>query len=298
MVTEYQPPELGPVSGLPAGAPPALTAAKEAMTCDLTPHAHEFDAIVCAGDFHGVALAAVAAAKLSKTLVIVCKQAHGDSAPQVKALGEFRPEMRLLYVDDFFCLGASWRHVADWLARYGQATVVATYAAQVRDYRQVAPLPPGEPATGHLSRTRDALVADLLPHARKFEAIVCAWDPEGTALAAVAAAWLGKALVIVCTHGHEDVVSHIVTIGDFDPRMRLLCMCPPGDVSRAGLLGYLSQSARPNIAATYEATGRDYQDANGAQPDAAWDVAAMITQLRQLYPDREDITVPALAAGQ
>lgn len=300
MTTEYRPPELGPVSGLPAGAPPALTVVKEAMTGDLLGHEREWDAVICANDFHGVALAAVAAAKLAKPLVVVGTTPHDGSPPQVLVLGgQLHPGMRFLYVDDFFCLGASWRHVTGWLAARFRGIITATYAAQVRDYQPTdqaaVPLLPAGPGTLALRESRNVLMTDLLPHVRKFEAIVCAWDSHGTALAAVAAAWLGKALVIVCTHAHEDVVSHIVTIGDFDPRMRLLCMCPPDDANRASLLAYLSQSAPANIVATYEAASRGYQDTIPVTGSETWDVAAKIAQLRELYPDPPNWQgVPAL----
>lgn len=265
MLPPYEPPKLLPVSGLPAGAGPALTQAKTAMINDLLPHAHKVDAVICAGDFHGVALAAVAAARLCKPLGIVCASPHGTVASPLLAIGELPPRARLLYVDDFFCLGASLRHVLDWLARSGDGyELAATYAAQERSYQQLTPPRFCEYGDKPLTAALDVIMSDLLPHAREFEAITCAWDYHGTALAAVAAAWLGKALVIVCTRAHEDVISHIVPIGDFDPCMRLLCMSheASGPALKA-TLGYLSQSAPANVVATYEAGEGTYTTLEG-----------------------------------
>lgn len=231
--------------------------AMDHMTRDLMPHVKDFDAVACAGDFHGVALAAIAAAHLGKPLVIVCQRPHGDATPQVRSLGSFTPGQRLLYVDDFFCLGASWSHFSAWAQQHVPGSVVATYAAQVREYKSLATRRQStDDSPADLTRIKDAMLADLLPHVREFEAIVCAWDAHGTALAAVAAAYLGKALVVVCTQPHEDVVSHIVTMGTFDPRMRLLHLDHGQDGQAT--LAYLNQGETANVVATYGPLGRSY----------------------------------------
>lgn len=252
---EYEPPELN-LAGLPAGAGPALMQAKDAMTYDIGPYAGEWDAIVCASDFHGVALAAVAAAHVWKTLVVVTPQCNGGGEPLV--IGHYEPGMRLMYADDFFRLGASKRVVQDWVATQPGTVITATYAAQQREYLRTVDQPrvPVPGSLSELARARDEIVADLLPSAPGYQAIVCAWDPRGTALAAIAAASLGKVLVIVHTAPLEHVVSHIVPIGDFDPRMKLLFMCAGTPADDA--LSYMRQSEPCAIIATYDAHERAY----------------------------------------
>lgn len=131
-----------PTTGYPNYAN-ALTRTKDCMVSDLMPHVTDFDAIVCAGDFHGVTLAAIAAAFMGKPLVIVCTHDHTDVVSHIEVIGEFDPRMRLLYVDDFFALGASLRRTLDYLNQSKPANVVATYEAQIRDYQAVEATPAG-----------------------------------------------------------------------------------------------------------------------------------------------------------
>lgn len=136
----FQPVPRG-LTGYPV-TPSELAVAKDAMLADLIPHMHEFDAVACAGDFHGVALASLVAAGLYMPLVIVC-QPHHDVQPtethqcvvsHIVMIGEFHPAMRVLYVDDMFSWGKSLKHVRDYVDQSEQANLVATYEYLTRKY--------------------------------------------------------------------------------------------------------------------------------------------------------------------
>jgi orotate phosphoribosyltransferase len=118
---------------------------------DLREHFPAFDAIVSAGDMHGVAIAAGIAARLNKPLMIVCTKNHKCCVSHIVMIGEITPDMRFLYVDDMFAFGASKRHVFDYAKRAAKrrgrvfrymtqsepCTIVATYEAMTRTYAKV-----------------------------------------------------------------------------------------------------------------------------------------------------------------
>lgn len=115
---------------------------------DLTPHAETFDAIVCGGDHHGIAVAAVIASRLDKPLMIVCMSRHNCVVSHITCIGETLPSHRLLYVDDWFSMGATKRfvqralrrrhHPFRYFAQSGEPVpIVATYAATTREYREI-----------------------------------------------------------------------------------------------------------------------------------------------------------------
>lgn len=122
--------------------------------------------------------------------------------------------------------------------------------------------PPDGYYTSYLTSIKDTMIQDLMPHVNEWHAIVCAGDFHGMALGAIAAAMLGKPLALVCTHQHEEVVSHIVILGEqeFDPDGPLLYLDDMFTLgaSLANTMAYLSQSRPANIVATYEAMKRRY----------------------------------------
>jgi orotate phosphoribosyltransferase len=105
---------------------------------DLEPHKGEFDAIVCAGDFHGMAMGAVIAAEFDVPLMLVCRDPR-NTVSLIVPIGDidFRA-MRFLYVDDAFTFGKSLREVFDYMNSSGdRAPVIATYEVTTRKYRKV-----------------------------------------------------------------------------------------------------------------------------------------------------------------
>lgn len=237
-------PSRDPVSGLPADYyTQYLTRTEEAAAIDL--NGRHFDAVSCAGDMHGIAVGALAAAAHGKPLVIAC-------ARDVVTMGSYEPGMRVAYVDDWFTLGASQSHTLKMLGP--GARVTATYQAQVREYRCLE-LTREEPGYDrYLSVRRSELFTDLSPRLGTFDALVCSCGNFRTlALASLAGASMGVPLVIVCDRPHDEVVSHIVTLGDFDPRMRLCYVN-----GTAAALEYMNQGAPANITATYGTESRQF----------------------------------------
>jgi orotate phosphoribosyltransferase len=118
---------------------------------DLQAHSKEYDAIVTAGDMHGVAIGAAISALMNKPLMIVCTKAHKCCVSHIVMIGDITPDMRFLYVDDMFAFGASKRHVFDYAKRAAKrrgrvfrymtqsepCTIVATYEAMTRTYAKV-----------------------------------------------------------------------------------------------------------------------------------------------------------------
>jgi orotate phosphoribosyltransferase-like protein len=105
---------------------------------DLEPHAGEFDAIVCAGDFHGVALAAVIASVFDKPLMMICRDPRNTQS-LIVPIGDLDfHRMRYLYVDDAFTFGKSLRNVFDYVNSCGEpAPITATYEVNTRKYKEV-----------------------------------------------------------------------------------------------------------------------------------------------------------------
>ena len=117
-----------------------------------------------------------------------------------------------------------------------------------------------------LREIREKACADLQEHEGEFDAIVCAGDMHGAAIGAVIAAELNLPLMIVCAKPHDDVISHIVTIGVVDPRMRFLYVddfMPFGAswnyTSKNAMIQYMNQSRPANIVATYQAATGEYE---------------------------------------
>ncbi len=115
---------------------------------DLARYAETFDAIVCGGDHHGIAVAAVIASRLNKPLMIVCMSRHNCVVSHITCIGECLPSHRLLYVDDWFSMGATKRfvhralrrrnHPFRYFAQSGEPVpVVATYAATTRTFKEI-----------------------------------------------------------------------------------------------------------------------------------------------------------------
>lgn len=243
MALPYEP-RRDPVSGLPADYYTQwLPRTEEAAAIDL--NGHDFDAVACAGDFHGVAVGALTAAAHGKALVIAC-------ARDVVTLGSYQSGDRLAYVDDFFTLGASQSHTLKMLGP--DARVTATYQAQVREYTCLARTREEPRYDQHLARCRHELFTDLSPHLGTFDALVCCCGSfRSLALASLAGASMGLPVVIVCDRPHDEVVSHIVTLGDFDPRMRLCYV----DAAPAAL-EYMNQGGPARITATYGTQSRQF----------------------------------------
>jgi len=105
---------------------------------DLWPHRAEFDAVVCAGDFHGMCLGAVIAAALDKPLMLVCRDREVPTQSLITTIGECRPDGRYLYVDDWFWGGASLRNVFAYMNQSARSPVVATYECNTRAYKETA----------------------------------------------------------------------------------------------------------------------------------------------------------------
>lgn len=132
----YTPPKPVNATGFPA-RPSDIATMKDQICADLIPHMSEFDAVVCAGDVHGVALSALAAAGTWKPLMIVCTHDHACVVSHIVMLGEIHPEMRFLYMDDMFAFGVSLAHVMEYMNRSAHANVIATYEFSTRDYRSL-----------------------------------------------------------------------------------------------------------------------------------------------------------------
>jgi phosphoribosylpyrophosphate synthetase len=118
---------------------PGLTKITNNAFDDIVGHGHrdEFDAIVCAGDMHGVAIASAIAAQIDKPLMIVCTQQHDCCVSHIVMIGEVSPTMRFLYVDDMFAFGASLKHAFGYMNQSAPAKIVATYEAMTRTYAKV-----------------------------------------------------------------------------------------------------------------------------------------------------------------
>lgn len=119
---------------------------------DLLAHADEFDAIVTAGDMHGISIGALVAAELDKPLMIVCTSQHECVVSHIVTIGDVTPDMRYLYVDDFFAFGHSLQHVFTYMNQSDHAPIVATYEACKYQYRRID----GATATGHATFGHDA----------------------------------------------------------------------------------------------------------------------------------------------
>jgi orotate phosphoribosyltransferase len=104
---------------------------------DLTPRTGEFDAIVCAGDMHGTPIAGAIASVLEKPLMIVCTGSHDCCVSHIVTIGDVDPDMRFLYVDDFFKFGASRKHTLGYMNQSEHSPVVAAYAVAKRKYERI-----------------------------------------------------------------------------------------------------------------------------------------------------------------
>jgi orotate phosphoribosyltransferase len=116
---------------------PTLTEITRQAETDIVKHNDEFDAIVCAGDMHGVAIASGIATLMGKPLMIVCTQAHDCCVSHIVMIGDALPTMRFLYVDDMFAFGHSLKHVFDYMNQSAPCAITATYEASTRTYAKV-----------------------------------------------------------------------------------------------------------------------------------------------------------------
>lgn len=110
---------------------------------DLYRYRDDFDVIVTAGDFHGVALSAVIAAGLNKPLMIVCRDPR-NTISLIVPIGDVDfHRSRFLYVDDAFTFGNSLAAVFAYLDSSGTpAPVVATYEVTTREYKETGRVVP------------------------------------------------------------------------------------------------------------------------------------------------------------
>jgi hypothetical protein len=102
---------------------------------DLAAHAHKWDAIVCGGDHHAIALGMTVAIELMKPLMIVCQERHDCVISHITTIGDVTPSMRFLYVDDFYSFGATKAKTYEYFNQSEYANVVACYQATTREYR-------------------------------------------------------------------------------------------------------------------------------------------------------------------
>jgi orotate phosphoribosyltransferase len=112
---------------------------------DLRVHERDFDAIVCAGDFHGVAVSAAIASDFGVPLMMICRAPNLPTQSLIVTIGECTPDLRYLYIDDFFTFGHSLRSVFDYIDSSGTpAPVVATYEVNTGKWEETgrAVLPP------------------------------------------------------------------------------------------------------------------------------------------------------------
>ena len=56
----------------------------------------------------------------------------------ITSIGEFRPDMRCLYCDDYDLFGASRAKTFAYMNQSGKAPIVATYMATTRKYEVLA----------------------------------------------------------------------------------------------------------------------------------------------------------------
>lgn len=102
---------------------------------DLVHHTSEWDAIVCGGDHHAIALGMTVAAATDKPLMIVCQDSHECVMSHITVIGDVTPTMRFLYVDDFYSFGATKAKTYSYFDQSEKANVVACYQATTREYR-------------------------------------------------------------------------------------------------------------------------------------------------------------------
>jgi orotate phosphoribosyltransferase len=105
---------------------------------ELEPRLGDFDAIVCAGDMHGLALGAAISAFAGKPLMMVCRDPRTFTVSLINTFGDCKPRgQRYLYVDDWFTFGKTLREVFDYLDSSGEpAPVVATYEVNTRTWKE------------------------------------------------------------------------------------------------------------------------------------------------------------------
>jgi hypothetical protein len=120
-----------------------LTRAWDNAFADLYPHTTEFDAVVTAGDFHGVALGAVIAAGLGKPLMIICRDPR-NTVSLIVPIGDIDfHASRFLYTDDAFTFGKSLAEVFAYMDSSGTpAPVVATYEVNTRTWKETGRVVP------------------------------------------------------------------------------------------------------------------------------------------------------------
>jgi hypothetical protein len=104
---------------------------------DLADYVDDFDAIVVAGDHHGIAIGAIIAASTGKPLMIVGPEAHTCVVSHITTIGECLPSMRYLYCDDFDVFGASRAKTFAYMNQSGKAPIVAAYMATERKYEVI-----------------------------------------------------------------------------------------------------------------------------------------------------------------
>jgi hypothetical protein len=110
---------------------------------DLAPHWDEFDAVVAAGDFHGMSLGAVISAALDKPFMMICRDPR-NTVSLIVPIGDIDfHASRFLYTDDAFTFGKSLAEVFAYMDSSGTpAPVVATYEVNTRTWKETGRVVP------------------------------------------------------------------------------------------------------------------------------------------------------------
>ncbi len=100
----------------------------------LATHRHEFDAVVVGGDHHAIAVGMLAATAVDMPLMIVCMAGHECVDSHITTIGDITPDMRFLYVDDFYSFGSTKAKTFAYMNQSDHANIVATYQVTTDTY--------------------------------------------------------------------------------------------------------------------------------------------------------------------
>lgn len=102
------------------------------------PHGDDkFNAVLCAGDMHGIAIASAVAMRLNLPLLVACSHQHDCVVQHSVTFGDIPMNAKFCYIDDFFMAGGSIRHAVSMVDRLSQARITYCYEASFRRSREL-----------------------------------------------------------------------------------------------------------------------------------------------------------------
>lgn len=93
----------------------------------LSQYRDEFDAIGVGSDYHALVFGAVISAVLRKPLLIVRPKHFDETQSLIVPVGQFHPDMKVLYVDDWFEYGATLHNVFSYMCQSAIPNIMGTY---------------------------------------------------------------------------------------------------------------------------------------------------------------------------